>query len=56
MPTIREMAWEWRGNGEVEILQRGEVLSLDVGLEDVRGPIRLRRVQQVENENEREMG
>jgi len=45
MPTIREHVWEMRDNEEVEILQRGEVLRADVGLADVKGPIRVRRKQ-----------
>ncbi|KAK3111358.1 hypothetical protein LTR53_013488 [Teratosphaeriaceae sp. CCFEE 6253] len=56
MPAVRELAWTWRdgartGEGEgrvdvgvrVEVLQRGVVLGPEVGLGDVRGPIRLRR-------------
>jgi hypothetical protein len=45
MPAIRDIVWEMRERGEVEILQRGDVLGLDVGVEDVRGPVRVRRVQ-----------
>lgn len=43
MPGIRELAWQKRSDGELEILQKGEVLSDDVDLDDVPGPIRLRR-------------
>lgn len=43
MPAVREMLWEMRANGEVEILQHGDVMSDDVALEDVRGPIRARK-------------
>ena len=43
MPKIREKFWEMRENGEVEILQRGEVVPDDVALEDIKGPIRARR-------------
>ena len=43
MPGIRELAWSLRDRGECEILQKGEVLKEDVQLEDVRGPIRIRR-------------
>ena len=43
MPVIRELAWDVRGRGECEILQKGEVLGQDVGVEDVRGPIRIRK-------------
>lgn len=43
MPAIRELAWRMRDEeGTVDILQRGEVLGRDVGIGDVRGPIRLR--------------
>jgi hypothetical protein len=45
MPAIRVIAWEMRARGELEILQRGEVLGMEVGVEDVRGPVRVRRVQ-----------
>ncbi|KAK1094015.1 hypothetical protein LTR48_001152 [Friedmanniomyces endolithicus] len=46
MPAVRELAWEWRARGEgVEILQKGVVLGLEVGVGDVRGPIRVRRVE-----------
>nr|POE99476.1 hypothetical protein CFP56_52866 [Quercus suber] len=43
MSAVRELAWDWRASGECEILQKGVVLSDEVGMEDVRGPIRLRR-------------
>ncbi|RMY88503.1 hypothetical protein D0861_04788 [Hortaea werneckii] len=44
MPAIRELAWEKRSSGELEILQRGEILDDSVkSLDDVKGPIRLRR-------------
>lgn len=44
MPFIRELAWEKRTSGELEILQRGEVLDDNVkSLDDIKGPIRLRR-------------
>ena len=43
MPAIREVAWRMRDeDGSVEILQGGMVLGEDVGVGDVRGPIRLR--------------
>jgi hypothetical protein len=51
MPAIREIVWEMRGRGEVEILQRGEVLGLDIGVEDVRGPVRVRRIQHSGQDN-----
>jgi len=33
-----------RARGEVEVLQEGEVLNNDMMLQDVKGPIRVRRV------------
>jgi len=42
MPEIRKRVWELRDAGEVEVMQKGEVLSYDVGLEEVKGPIRVR--------------
>lgn len=43
MPMIREIAWEMRDQGAIDILQRGQVLDHNVGIADVKGPIRLRR-------------
>lgn len=43
MPDIRALAWELREVGDCEVLQRGEVLGLELALEDIRGPIRVRR-------------
>ena len=43
MPAIRELAWDIRSRGDCEILQKGEVLDMDVQLDTVRGPIRIRR-------------
>lgn len=47
MPLIRRVVAEMRESGEVEVLQRGQVLEGDLGegLEGVRGPIRLRRTE-----------
>jgi len=45
MDDIRQVMWEKREAGEVEILQKGEVLDVQ-NLDDIRGPIRLRRVRQ----------
>jgi hypothetical protein len=42
MPLIRERVWELRDKGRVEVLQKGEVLSDNVALEDIKGPIRVR--------------
>ena len=42
MPRLREMAFEARDRGDVEILQKGEIVSRDRSIDDVKGPIRLR--------------
>jgi hypothetical protein len=46
MPEIRNMVYEMRDRGEAEVLQKGAVLTGDLGegLIDVKGPIRVRRV------------
>ncbi|KAK8207964.1 hypothetical protein M8818_004217 [Zalaria obscura] len=43
MPTVREVVWEMRDRGEVEVLQKGEVLAADTTLDQVKGPIRVRK-------------
>ncbi|GAM85793.1 hypothetical protein ANO11243_038010 [Dothideomycetidae sp. 11243] len=43
MDAVRALAWRLRDAGELEVLQKGEVLDPHTRLEDVRGPIRLRR-------------
>lgn len=45
MPQLREMSFQARDRGEIEILQRGELVTTDRPLDDVRGPIRIRKVQ-----------
>lgn len=45
MPDIRQKVWERRDRGEVEILQKGEVLPEDMALGDIKGPIRARKRQ-----------
>ncbi|KAF2686182.1 hypothetical protein K458DRAFT_299150 [Lentithecium fluviatile CBS 122367] len=42
MDHVRQVVWELRDAGEVEVLQKGEVISVE-RLEDVKGPIRVRR-------------
>ncbi|KAF1360807.1 hypothetical protein EJ07DRAFT_164940 [Lizonia empirigonia] len=44
MDPIRQIVWEMREAGEVEVLQKGEVVNAE-RLEDIRGPIRVRRAQ-----------
>lgn len=44
MPAVRELVWQLRAEGICEVVQKGEVLGDEVvALEDVRGPIRVRR-------------
>lgn len=45
MPEIRDMVAEMRDRSVVEVLQKGTILSgeLGKGLADVEGPIRVRR-------------
>lgn len=47
MPMVREVVWQMRDAGRVEILQKGEVLGDVVSLNDVTGPIRVRLGQNV---------
>ncbi|KIX94950.1 uncharacterized protein Z520_09260 [Fonsecaea multimorphosa CBS 102226] len=42
MPRLREMAFEARDRDEVDVLQRGELVSGERRMEDVTGPIRVR--------------
>jgi Protein of unknown function (DUF3253) len=43
MDDAREIVWQMRDAGEVEIMQKGQVLGEEVCLGDVKGPIRVRR-------------
>ena len=43
MPQLRQDVFILRDQSKLEILQRGEVIGMDVGMEDVTGPIRIRR-------------
>lgn len=43
MPAVRQLAWELRAQGECEVLQKGECVGENVELEDIRGPVRIRR-------------
>lgn len=42
IPSMRELAFNMRDQGEIEILQKGEVVGSEVGMDDVKGPIRVR--------------
>lgn len=44
MEPIRALVWEMREAGQVEILQKGQVLDIE-RFADVKGPIRVRNVQ-----------
>lgn len=44
MDPIRQLVWEMREAGEVEVMQKGQVLEVS-NLGDIRGPIRVRKVQ-----------
>ena len=44
MDPIRQLVWELREAGEVEVLQKGEIVDVE-RLEDIKGPIRVRKVQ-----------
>ncbi|TKA31617.1 hypothetical protein B0A50_01694 [Salinomyces thailandicus] len=43
MPLVRAVAWAMRDGGDLEVIQKGEVLGPDVGVEEVKGPVRIRR-------------
>ncbi|CAA9958998.1 hypothetical protein CFE70_002517 [Pyrenophora teres f. teres 0-1] len=45
MDAIRELVWEKRAAGEVEIMQKGQVVEAE-NLEHVRGPIRVRNIKE----------
>lgn len=45
MPKVREILWAMRQQGEVEILQKGELISETTSLQDIKGPIRARKMQ-----------
>jgi hypothetical protein len=42
MDNVRQVVWQLREEGEVEVIQKGEVISVE-RLEDIKGPIRVRR-------------
>ncbi|EXJ94851.1 hypothetical protein A1O1_03249 [Capronia coronata CBS 617.96] len=48
MPQLRQMAFDARDSGELDILQKGEVVPRAMGLADVNGPIRIRKVVESE--------
>ncbi|KAF1842924.1 uncharacterized protein K460DRAFT_314690 [Cucurbitaria berberidis CBS 394.84] len=44
MHDVRELMWEKRENGEVEVMQKGDVVDAE-SLGDIRGPIRVRNIK-----------
>ena len=44
MPAVRDILWNMREKGEVEILQKGSLVPQGIELGDVKGPIRARKV------------
>ena len=44
MPGVREILWEMRRRGEIDILQKGSLIPDDIALNDIKGPIRARRI------------
>jgi hypothetical protein len=44
MDDVRQVVWEKREAGEVEVMQKGEVMDAE-SLEDIRGPIRVRNAK-----------
>ncbi|KAG9377304.1 DUF3253 domain containing protein [Pyrenophora tritici-repentis] len=44
MDAIRELVWEKRAAGEVEVMQKGQLVEAE-SLEHVRGPIRVRNIK-----------
>ena len=49
MPKIRELCCALRDEGKVEILQQGIALTSDTKVEDIRGPIRVRKIHELES-------
>ncbi|KAH6633749.1 hypothetical protein C7974DRAFT_412723 [Boeremia exigua] len=44
MDSIRQLVWEMREAGEVEVMQKGQVLDVS-NLADIKGPIRVRKTR-----------
>jgi len=45
MPTIRSLVWTRKNAGDLQVLQGGQPLADDLNLEDLKGPIRIRKTQ-----------
>lgn len=44
MPDTRQILWDMYMGGEVQVLQKGSLVPKHLKLDDVKGPIRARRV------------
>ena len=44
MPDVREILWDLRQRGQVDILQKGSLVPDDIDLPDIKGPIRARKI------------
>jgi hypothetical protein len=44
MDVVRQAMWDKREAGEVEVMQKGEVVEVD-SLEEIRGPVRVRKIR-----------
>lgn len=44
MPAVRDILWNMREKGQVEILQKGSVVPQGIESGEVKGPIRARKV------------
>ena len=43
LPAVKELAWELRAFGDVEILKGGRIIPMDVDAWEVEGGVRIRR-------------
>lgn len=44
MPAVRDILWDMREQGQVEILQKGALVPQGVAPSDIKGPLRARKV------------
>lgn len=44
MPVARALVWTMMQEGKVEVLQGGNPLDISTTLDDVKGPIRVRKI------------
>ena len=45
MPTLRVLSFQLRDEGRIEILQKGQVLDTSSTIDNVVGPIRIRKLR-----------